>query len=962
MRSPPCDPTDNMNRLACFSVLFWAAALPAACEEIVFQRDIRPILKAHCFQCHGEDQVRESNLDLRLRRWIVQGGDSGPALVAGKPADSLLFQRIESGDMPPGDKSLPTDEIELIANWIRQGAKTARPEPESINSDEFLTEEEKQFWAFQPIQRPSVPGAPRADRIRSPIDAFVYAKLQAQQLDFSPPADRRTLIRRLYFDLIGLPPEPAAIEAYVNDASPLATRRLIDQLLASPEYAERWARHWLDIAGYADSEGYTEADRVRDSAFRYRDYVIRSFNKDKPIDQFIREQLAGDEMLTPPYTNLSEADIEKLTATGFLRMAPDGTASGGIDQNVARNQTIADTINIVSTSLLGLTVGCAQCHNHRYDPISQADYYRLRAVFEPALDWKAWRNPNARRVSLYTDAQREQKKAIEADVAKVEAERKEKTDFYINLVLVEELESVEESLREPLKAAYKTAAAKRTEEQKQLLKEHPSVQNISPGSLYLYDQGRATRVRAMDAERAKQLKEAIAQTRQAALDVLAADEKAAVLAAEKVSADKRNPTQTELLAKHAAVLVTEYTLSDFAPELASQLDANKQLADKLRNIKAADDLKTYTERINKIRQQIPPETFVRALTEPVGHRPETFLFHRGDHEQPRQKLEPSELAVLSANLNPIAVQAEGLPTTGRRLTYAENLTSRNHPLLARVIVNRIWAQHFGQGIVRSLGDFGTLGDRPTHPQLLDWLASELIDSGWQLKRIHRLILDSTTYQQSSTRTEPLDRADPDNLLYGRMSLRRLDSEVVRDSVLATAGILNRKLFGPPIPVREDDVGQIVIGKEMLDGERKPQASVGLGGEEYRRSLYVQVRRSRPLALLETFDAPRMTPNCTQRSASNVAPQPLLLMNSDFVIRRSRDMAIRVIADVGEDQALQIKRAWELALGVSPTDQQIADSQRYLQRQTDLLEQKEAVDVLATLCHALLSTNRFLYVD
>lgn len=949
-----------MPRTTFLIVLLIAATRVASGSDVLFEKDVRPILKAHCFQCHGEEGVQESSLDLRLRRWIAKGGESGPAIEPGDPTNSLILDRVVSGEMPPNDKPLSQLDIERIRTWIEQGARTARDEPESIDDQGLITEEEKRFWAFQPIMRPETPASRDTDVVRTPIDTFVLAQLEAKDLSFSKTAERRTLIRRLYFDLLGLPPTPEAIDTYVADDSRDATKRLIDSLLASPQYGERWGRHWLDVAGYADSEGYSEDDRVRESAFRYRDYVIGSLNDDKPLDQFIREQLAGDEMVSPPYANLSAEDIEKLTATGFLRMAPDGTASGGIDQNLARNQTVADTINIVSTSLLGLTVGCAQCHNHRYDPISQVDYYRMRAIFEPAMDWKKWRNPNARRISLYTDAEREAKKQVEAEVAKVEQEKKEKTAIYIDRTLEEELAELDEPLRDPLGTAYKTPAGERTDEQKKLLKEHPSVQNISAGSLYLYDQGRNAKAGKIDAERAEKAKRFVARIRENTLQQVPEEDRQSLLAAEKVGADKRTEEQQAIVKKYPGLLVTDSTIATFDPEAAAELDADRKRAAELRMFKAAEDLKRYTERVAKIREQIPPEGFVRALTEPPAHTPATFVFYRGDHEQPKQKVDPGELSVLGDGSAPIAAEAEGLPTTGRRLAYAKHLTDGKHPLVARVIVNRVWAHHFGRGIVRSLGDFGMLGDRPSHPALLDWLASEFIESGWQLKRLHRWILSSTTYQQSSLRSEQLDRLDPDNLLLGRMPVRRLESEVVRDSVLEVCGQLNREMFGPAVPVREDEVGQIVIGKEMLDGERKPQKGVGLGGEETRRSLYVQVRRSRPLSVLETFDAPRMTPNCTERNASNVAPQPLMMMNSDFAVEHARRLAQRVAAEVGDDLDQQIVRAWKLALGTEPTDEEISSAKIYLQQQADALEKKE--DALVTMCHALMSTNRFLYID
>lgn len=949
-----------MSRLLPLISIVLLCAIDASAQEILFESQIRPILKAHCFHCHGEDGATEGGLDLRLRRWIVAGGESGPAIEIGDSDTSLLLDRIESGDMPPGDQSLPQDEIETLRAWINQGANTARPEPESLSSEGQITDEERRFWAFRPITRPAVPDVENRSLTQTPIDRFILAQLEEQGLKFSPLANRTSLARRMHIGLLGIPPEPELTQRLVADNSPVAFRRFIEQLLASPAYGERWGRHWLDVAGYADSEGYSEEDRVRESAFRYRDYVIRSLNQDKGFDQFLCEQLAGDELIDDrSFQNLSTEDQDRLIATGFLRMAPDGTGSGGIDQNVARNQTIADTLDIVSTSLMAMTVACAQCHNHRYDPITQADYYRIRAIFEPALDWKAWKTPAQRKVSLYSDAERAKKKQIEQRVAAVESERKEKTEFYIHRTLEEELENAAPEFRDKLRAAYKTPTRERTEAQTKLLQEHPTIQNISSGSLYLYDQRRDERARKLEAEAKSKETQLIQNVREQGLKEAGDETRGDLQLAIQTESAKRTETQNALLSHHPAAVASVSNLAEFDPDGFAEVLALREQAADLRSSKAVDDLKRYTDQIAEIRKQIPPEGFVRALTEPDNHRPKTFLFYRGDHGQPREALGPGGLSVLGA-ADSIPPEIADRASSGRRLAFAKHLTDGNHRLVARVIVNRVWAQHFGQGIVRSLGDFGVLGDRPTHPELLDWLASELMDSGWQLKHIHRLILNSRVYQQSSRRNHELDTKDPDNTLLARMPLRRLDSESVRDSLLAITGELNREMYGDPVPVREDGVGQIVIGNEALDGERKPVAGEQLGGAIARRSIYVQVRRSRPLAVLETFDAPRMTPNCAERAVSNVAPQPLMMMNSDFVVERARRLASRVRRETGEDLDAQVNRAWTLVFSVSPTEDEISLSRDYIARQSSTLD--EQTDPLETFCHALISTNQLLYVD
>jgi Protein of unknown function (DUF1549)/Protein of unknown function (DUF1553)/Planctomycete cytochrome C len=737
-------------------------------KRLSFEADVRPILKAHCFHCHGDEADPKARLDLRLVRFARHGGDSGPALVPGKPAESLLIDRIMADEMPPdnktGNKKLSAREKETIRQWIEQGSVTLRPEPETIApGSEALnsqwTEEERNFWSLQPIRRAPVPQVQQSQFVRSPIDAFLLAELEKRGLSFSAQADRPALIRRLSFDLTGLPPSPERVTAFVADNAPDAYERLVDELLESPAYGERWGRHWLDPAGYADSDGYTETDPPRPWAYRYRDYVIRAFNADKPFDQFIVEQLAGDELLTPPYANLAPEEVDRLTATGYLRMAPDGTADGGADQNAARNDVMAETIKIVSTSLLGLTVGCAQCHNHRYDPISQEDYYRFRAIFEPALDVKNWRTPGARLVSLWSEAEKAQAIDVDKELAEIAGKRTAEQDMIVQEIFDKEVAKLDEPRRELARAARKAPPAERTAEHQQLLKDHPSL-NVDRGSAYLYEPQRIK-------------------------------------------------------------------------------DCNKKY----------DDMTAAT----KARR--PAENFVACLTEVPGQVAATQLFFRGDFRQPRHEVVPGELSVLGAQSAAIPPKDEARPTTGRRLALARSLTSGKHPLVGRTLVNRIWMHHFGRGLVGTPGDLGFLGERPSHPELLDWLADEFVRTGWRLKGLHRLLVNSTAYRQSSLRSPALQQIDPENRLLARMSIRRLEAEAIRDAIVEISGCRSPKMFGPPVTVVPDDVGQIVLGTGMRDGNGilvgGPEA---LGGDQFRRSLYVQARRSMPLGMLEPFDA------------------------------------------------------------------------------------------------------------
>ncbi len=787
-RLSPQAPPMHRPFLAILFSLIPAAVCAAEDHKLTLERDVRPILKAHCLDCHGGAKELKGDLDLRLARFMIAGGESGPAIAVGKPDKSLLIQRIRNGEMPPTDKVVPAAQVTVLEKWIAAGAPTARPEPETIEDGIGITAEEREFWSFKPVFRPEVPKFADADRVRTPIDAILLQRMKdkASGLSFSPDADKRTMIRRLYLDLIGLPPKPDEVAAFLADTSPEAYDHLVDHLLDSPHYGERWARHWLDIAGYADSEGYTNADADRPWAYQYRDYVIRSLNADKPYDQFIQEQLAGDEMIPQPHKNLSPDQIEKLTATGLLRMAADGTGSGSND-DVARNQTMGDTIKIISTSLLGLSVGCAQCHDHRYDPIPQKDYFALRAVFEPALNWKRWRTPQQRLISLYTDADRAKASEVEAEAKIVAAEKSKKQTRYIDEALEKELTKHPAELRDQLKSAYKTPGAKRNDQQKRLLKEYPSV-NISSGNLYQYNKGHA------------------------------------------------------------------------------------------------DELKAYDTQIAKIRTKKPVEKFLRALTESPGEAPQTFLFHRGDYRQPTEVIEPAALSIAAPPGQRATFgkkKGEGnkdgaQPTTGRRLAYAKSLTSGEHPLVARVLVNRIWLHHFGRGIVGTPADFGVLGERPTHPELLDWLASEFVAQKWSLKKLHKLIVTSTVYRQSSVASQDKLVIDGANSYYWKWPLQRLDAEIVRDRILATSGVLGEEMYGAAVNVKTDDAGQVLVD-----------------GGETRRSIYIRVKRTQPVAMLKAFDAPVMAVNCETRPSSTVAPQALFLMNSEFILRQARILAERV---------------------------------------------------------------------
>jgi hypothetical protein len=851
-----------------------AANRLAADEALTFEKHVRPIVKAHCTHCHGEEEKPEGGVDLRLRRFMDD------LIVAGQPAKSQLVEIIRSGEMPKKGKPMPEHELAVIEKWIAQGAKTAKPEPLTLAPGSIITDEDRAYWAFQPVKRPAVPAAEPA-LVRTPVDAFLLEKIRPAGLTFAPEADRPTLIRRLTLDLTGLLPTPEELEAFLADTSPLAYENLVERLLASPAYGERWARHWLDVAGYADSNGYSEADSERPHAWRYRDYVIRALNDDKPWDEFIQEQLAGDELAGATHGDFQQAVLDprrtdQLIATAFLRMAPDGTGDANDDPKLAKNQVIAEQIKVMTSSLMGLTVACAQCHDHRYDPVSQADYYRLRAIFDPAYHWEAWRAPAQRLYSLYTPEQRAQAAEIEVKAKAIEAQAREMGKKFLDEIFEVEILKLPEPERQPYRTARATPKDKQTPEQQALLKKYPSA--LALYSLDLYD-------------RKKQ----------------------------------------------------------------DLVDAKMAEAKKLRDTK-------------------PAEGFVMALTEVKGQVPVSKLFNRGDHDQPKQEVTPGELEILShPEIVPFKPAHVSSGSTGRRLAYARWLTSGRHPLTARVLVNRFWLHHMGRGIVATPGDFGRQGEAPSHPELLDWLADSFVQGGWKLKPLHRLIVLSNAYRQSSTHPASM-QADPENSLYARFKLRRLEAETLRDSLLAATGSLVHARYGPPSGIGRDPQGRVVTG---IDKGTITTHKVEPGGAaDFRRSIYVQVRRSKPVTVLDTFDAPTMVPNCELRGQTTVAPQSLLLMNDTFVLDSSRRLADRLAAEAPGDTRRQLLRAWQILYSRPPAEADLARALAYLEEQTKALTQyhhdtqhaKDAPkpnppqEALASLCQVLCSSNRFLYIE
>ncbi len=864
-----------------------SSATPEHSIGAVTEDDVLPIFLLRCSPCHGARR-QEGGLALHTRAAIFEGGKSGRAMVPGKPDDSLIVQKLRSGEMPPklgldeiSTKRITKAEIDRVAAWIAQGAPQGKPADAQTGApDPLVSDKDRQFWAFQAPRRPAEPSIKNRDRVRNPIDVFVLSKLEVKGLSLSPEASKLTLVRRAYFDLTGLPPSPAEAQAFLADSQPDAYEKMIDRLLASPRYGERWGRDWLDLSGYADSEGgKLAADPVRPVAWRYRDYVIRSFNADKPYDRFLLEQFAGDELIDYEHAPIVTAEMmDNLIATGFLRMGPDSTNDRSTNSVEDRLDVIADEMDIVGSGILGLTIRCARCHSHKYDPLPQRDYYRMVDIFKGAFDYYDWQMP-----------QKDPLAKIATPIRYLPYVSPGATP----LQLLKEQEAWELANSETDR---KVAELKEALEQKAL-----------PIRKKLIDQ------------RLAQQPAGIQEDLRRVLDT---------------PADKRDSVQKYLAEKFEKVLKVEPT------ELRAADPAYAQ---------AADD----TERQIKLLEfQKLPEPKIRALWD-RGEPSPTYISRRGDPANPGPRVGPGVPSVLTDGKTAFVPQPPfpGSTSTGRRLAFAKWLIAPDHPLTARVFVNRMWARHFGTGIVKSLGNFGRTGTPPSNPELLDWLATEFVQRGWSIKALHRLMMTSSTYRQNSTVTAALEKSDPDNVLLSRMPLKRMDAEPLYDSLLMISGRLDDDRYGPPEPVQVRD-----------DGLVTPIAT----DKGWRRSVYLAERRTEPTTLLESFDLPPMSPNCLERNTSTVAIQALHLLNNSMVENLAETFAQRVRKEVGEEPEKQIERTYWIALSRPPTEDEKAESLQALRRFKSMQASAESAvadqKALASLCHALVNSAAFLYID
>jgi mono/diheme cytochrome c family protein len=734
----------------CLAAFLWVAAArlpaqqnPAFSPEALsnFENNVRPLLKANCSACHNQ-KTRTSGLALDSREDLLTGGNRGAAVKPGSPDESLLIRAVEQGGelkMPPAGR-LKDEQIAVLRQWVKDNS----PWTETA----AVKRRGADHWAFQPPKRPAVPPVKDPSWVRNPIDNFVLARLEREGIKPSPAADPGTLLRRVSLDLTGLPPSPKELEDFLSDKSPEAYEKAVDRLLASPHYGERWGRNWLDLARYADSDGYT-IDGPR-QIWKYRDWVIAALNRDVPFDRFVTEQIAGD-MLPNPST-------DQLIATGFHRNTPSNF-EGGIDFEQYRVEAVADRVATTGAVFLGLTIGCARCHDHKYDPITQREFYQLLAFFN------------------------------NTDEITREAERE---DFHRPVL---ELPSAEEIAR---REAYKA-------------------------QIGLLNRELATYVRSLAAR----------------------------------------PLEPGAPPRHQ----------------------DPGLLERVANVRA-------------VFKREPPITSTLIMRELPRPRP-AYIHLGGDFLRHGAAVSPGVPAVLSST-----------PVTGTRLDLARWLVDPGNPLTARVTVNRMWQSYFGKGLVETENDFGVLGSKPTHPELLDWLATEFVARGWSQKAVHRLIVTSAAYRQSSRRRADLEEIDPYNRLLARQTRMRLEAEILRDSALVASGLLTPAIGGPSVypPIPDGALAVTQVKREW------PTAA---GPDRYRRGMYTFFYRSAPHPGFALFDAPDATSTCTRRVRSNTPLQALTLLNDESYIEFARAMAKRILKEAPATDAARLDYGFLLTVGRRP---------------------------------------------
>ena len=918
----------TLRRLVSTLLFFIMPHIVAVAEDVDFDSQIKPLLTAKCFDCHAAD-TQESHLRLDRRAAMLRGGDSGePAIFVGNSESSHLIKLVrgeEAGKLMPPDEAnrLSKDEIELLRAWIDQGAKW--PGPDGADDEQA---EKTDHWSFQPVLTTPPPAID--DRwIANGIDAFILQKQTEHSLTPNPQATRAELIRRMSLDVLGLPPTPEDVQAFVADRDPQAVQKLVERMLNSPHYGERWSRYWLDLVRFAETNGY-ETNRERPNAWPYRDYVIRSLNEDKPYDQFLREQIAGDA-------------IGVAEATAYLVAGPyDLVKSPDINLTLMQRQNeLDDIINTTGTAFMGLTIGCARCHNHKFDPIRQSDYYSLQAIFAGIQ--------HGDRSMPLSDSQQNEIAQIDQQLLKLRNELKPFVKDAgpqrppVNAKLNEEL-------FEPVAAKFirftieQTNASQPCIDELEIFSGTTNVALSSAGAkatassslpgyeihkLEHLNDGRFGNPRSWISNEAGGWVE-IELPKVATINriVWARDRDgqfADRVATKYVMEVATEPNQWKSVASSAdrlpftgaAATQPEY---DFAKFPNDEANRGRQLLSQLQK---------HEERKSQL--QAAATVYAGSFQQPGP----THRLFRGEPTAQREQVEPGTVAALGK----LAI-TEATPEQQRRLALANWISSRDNPLTARVIVNRLWQFHFGKGLVATPSDFGKAGVGPTHPELLDWLSMELMEHNWSLKHVHRLILKSATFQQSSQPRPDALQADADSQWWWRFPPRRLEAEPIRDSILTVTGVLDNRMYGPGFSGFEVE----------LENVRHYFPKKKYGPEDWRRMIYMTKVRLEKESVFGVFDCPDAATSVPKRSRSTTPLQALNLFNSPFMLQQSELLADRLQRDCGDDQSKQIARAFWLCYDREPEPSELASSLDFM-----------ATEGLPAFCRAMLNSNEFVFL-
>ncbi len=968
--------------------------------------DIAPLLKQHCVKCHGP-VTAEGRLNLSTPAGILRGGESGLVVLPHDINGSPLWKRIAADEMPPKNP-LSAEEKQRVRLWIEAGAP-------GLPSATELTGTSDEHWAFQKLLPQSIPDIQEEWIAKSPVDRFLQAKLEPDHLTLGPETDRPTLIRRLSFDLLGLPPVVDEIDEFLHDASPDAVERLVDRYLASPRYGERFGKVWLDAAGYADSNGYFSADTDRPLAYRYRDYVIQSLNADKPFDRFVQEQIAGDELIGwTPETPVTSEVIEALIATHFLRNGQDGTgeSDGNPDEVRAdRYYALEGTMQIVATSLLGLTIQCAKCHEHKFEPILHRDYYEFQAVFAGVFHHENWSKPNDRFVlaALPSEQAAWAERLAEAE-AQAQGKQQELKEWLAShsvrgrVIWQDAFESLPETLAERWSATAPGDDAPGGEPAVNLDSTTEPAAQIVNGQLQLREAGGAGNRWLVTRKSFDWSPQEVGAAIQVTFDLierrLDPKEQPAARVGYYIAAHDfhdnsavaggnilidGNPDTSSVVdidypgpdakalgslgttpyaaGRNYGVRITRQPDDKFLLEhLVDGIPEDKTLAltaDQLPDggfafefccgrsfvvdnvtIEQFDEpqhrnaLTEFAERLQPIRKEADEaaKRFTALKNNPPGkiawavdlspHPPAVQWLNRGDYGSPKEPVNAGPFSTLADPDNPwtLAPSGDAARTTGRRLAWANWVThpdSRPAALLARVQANRIWQHHFGIGIVSTAENFGLSGSPPAHPALLDWLAREFVNSGWSTKSIHRRIVNSRAYQQTSRTNEALLKSDPDGRRHTRFPIRRLDADAIRDQFLRISDRLNDQLYGPYVNSDRKGNGEVVIEED----------STGAG----RRSVYLYQRRTQIVTLLQVFDSPSIVFNSLRRTPTTIPLQSLNLLNSEFMINRATEFTDRLLAEEISERD-RLRSAGRQIWGREPTPEELQDAEEFLSTQ------------------------------